>query len=425
MSADKTNDQRTEQTSGPLGGPVEKFDPGDAEYGPPDSSVRTALDLGDEDYDSLSVSVEGFRPDDAEPEYPAEEPLPWAPDLPVHLHGGAGAAAAGSDVGQTGGDDMLDGARQDVEAAYRDGSGAGIPANTPGSFESAARDWAARMVDEPHGKEVEFLPPTAAEGPVPREAPAASEATDGAPAPDVTDVVPVRGDEGRDAGELAVIDGARASLLDREKTGEVLGGDPIGRADQWHPQGQNDRGYQNDCALAATSSVLRDCGVDVSESDVVEMAVDLRLCDTQQSKPADNGGVADGKAVSELMKAKDVASHIEHPRDVEELARSVEDGHGVIALVEANELWGAAAEDSPTYYDEAGRAQVDHAVQVTGTTRDSSGELTGIVVNDTGNPNGAAQVVPLERWDACWGYTTSDHETVVTDRPTAAERSRR
>ena len=94
----------------------------------------------------------------------------------------------------------------------------------------------------------------------------------------------------------------------------------------------------------------------------------------------------------------------------------------MIAEVNAGELWDGRWESDAYEYNDQDQAKVNHVVQVTGTMRDSNGELTGFVVNDTGAPDGAGTVVPIETWNNCWTNTDRDHETVVTALPTSAER---
>lgn len=287
-------------------------------------------------------------------------------------------------------------ARAQVEAAYRMGdlraeindiyaSGEGPTPSTPEEYAQQAREW-AQTVDQP------------ADG---------RQLVD-APEPE----------------EQQVIDAAKADLRDRQDAGEILGGDPVGRADLWHQQGRNEPGYQQDCALASTAEVLQDCGVPAREDDVVKQAAAEGRCETRNSRPADNGGVRSMEDVASLLEENGVAAEVERPADEQSLAARVEDGHGVITAVNAGELWdGRYDVGAEAYgYDQDGRPAGNHAVVVTGTTRDAEGNLTGFVINDPGVPDGAGIDVPLDRWDRCWTQTDREHETVVTERPTSTER---
>lgn len=230
-------------------------------------------------------------------------------------------------------------------------------------------------------------------------------------------------DAGREDREHAVVTQAQADLRAREAAGERLGGEPVGRAELWGQQGNNTLGYENDCALAATSEVLRDCDVPRSEDDVVREAAAKRLCQTWNADPAENGGVRDAEPIRQLLVDNGVDARVVHPDTPEELARWVDQGHGVITEVNAGELWDGRWDAPHAYaYDALGRAEVNHAVHVTGTTTDESGRLTGFVINDTGVPDGAGTVVRRDVWERCWTDTDRQHETVVTTLPTRAER---
>lgn len=432
---------------------ADSFDEGDNDYESlPDYGEVDELDEGDADYASLP---DHGAPDDLDPELSYDtlpdhaadtstEPQPWAQGETIQLSNGDSPPAVSNapdgpevEAARAGVAEALDAgerqeaarvevreafdagerqqtARDAVDAAYAQAASDGVPPNSPEGFEAEAQRAIDEAPSDTGAKQVEFQDPTEASSPeaVPVEqgdVPQFAESPNEVHSPE----------------EQRVVDDAKSDLASREQAGEHLGGDPMGRADQWHQQGQNDLGYQQDCALASTSAVLRDCGVDASESDVVDQAASAGLCETGNANPADNGGVQDGEAISELLSENGVENRIENPQDVEELAAYVEQGHGVITEIDAEELWGTPTEYSPAYYDADGRSNVNHAVQVTGTVRDSSGELTGIVVNDTGSPDGAGTVVPTEKWDACWSNTNNDHETVVTSRPTSVERAGR
>ncbi len=313
-------------------------------------------------------------------------------------------------------------ARAQVEAAYE-----GATPNTSESFNAEAQQQAHALPDDAGGKQVEYKHPEPAKevpfiDPRDPDAAAVDEINDQVDPPVPTNQADVDSERFDDHARQEVIDAAKANLAERERNGEVLGGDPINRAEQWHKQGDNDRSYQQDCGLASTAAVLQNCGVEVTESAIVEQAVKENLCETEMPDPADNGG-SDGQAISQLLCNNGVDNTIENPQTPENLAAYVEEGKGVIAEVNADELRGTPQADA--YYDDEGRIEVDHAVQVTGTVRDAAGNLTGFVVNDTGSDDGAGQVVSMDQWAACWDNTSNDHETIVTSRPTSAERADR
>jgi hypothetical protein len=221
-----------------------------------------------------------------------------------------------------------------------------------------------------------------------------------------------------------VIAGAKAELTSRQAAGDKLGGDPIGRADQWHLQGADPQ-MQGTCGLASCADVLRDCGREVSENDIVHEAADSDRCVTD-ADPQYNGG-ANMDDISSLMSDHGVANEVLEPRTPAELAGYVEDGRGVITSVFADRLWGEAdgpsVEAAEQYSEnEQGQVSADHAVVVTGTVRNEAGTLTGFVINDHGDEEGAGRVVGLDDWNSCWTDVTGGHLTAVTVNPTSAER---
>ncbi len=411
------------------------------------AAARTAdvVGRGDLNYDSLPDPGAEVAPEPPDPNYEnlpdpgADAPMPWARDEAISLRVDTLREGSSDDpkvrlvhVPADGAPDSqrarVEEARKAVGEAYLQGGRGRIPENTPRQLEAGVQRSMDGLPSDTAAKEVEFEvrgPPNEVEFQDP---------TGGGPSaisPDWADgelpSIAVQTDrpmELHTPEEQRAVDAAKAELAAREREGEVLGGDPVARAEQWHEQGHNDRGYRQDCALAATAAVLRDCGVDASESDVVDQASSEGLCDTTQLNAAENGGVKDGRDIRELLTRNGVESAIENPQNAEELAVYVEEGQGVVTEIDADELWDAPpTPDSPGYYDADGRSHVNHAVQVTGTVRGISGELAGIVINDTGHPEGAGRVVPLEKWDACWSNTNNDHETVVTTRPTSVERA--
>ncbi|MGQ0631628.1 MAG: hypothetical protein ACT4P1_11330 [Sporichthyaceae bacterium] len=408
-------DRGVEAASGPLDSTThqDSYDEGDADYdAEPGRGEPSPVDEGDVDYDAWPDQGEPGPVDEGDAAY---ETLPdGATEHPEQ----AAQDAARAEVARV---FDIDEAREDVAAALAEGP----PSVTSAEYRDQAEAWAEQQSQDSAVKEVEFQGPAPAKE-VEFQGPAQTKEVEyydpgGAPT-DMPADAPAT--DVRDVQEQMVVADAKADLVARQDAGEVLGGDPVNRAELWHLQGQNDRAFQSDCALASTSEVLRDCGVDASESDVVDQAVERQLCVTDND-PARNGGVSDGRAVSELLNANGVESSVEYPPDSEALAARVEEGRGVITEVNSGELWGTSDSYRFSFLGDD-RAKVDHAVQVTGTVRDrDSGELTGFVVNDTGNPEGAANVIPLDTWDRCWTNTNRDHESVVTARSTDEERGTR
>jgi hypothetical protein len=200
----------------------------------------------------------------------------------------------------------------------------------------------------------------------------------------------------------------RQGLEALENQGYTLGGQPMDRVSDWHPQGWNDKGYEGTCGLVSVEGTARHAGTDTSESHVVDVAADKGLCETE-GDPEQQGGTNpwDRQAVLDEL---GVPSRIESDRTPEDLAQMVERNDGVIARVNAGELWGDDDHLGAPAPD--GRLRPNHAVSVTGTVR-KDGALDGFVVNDSGVPDGAGKFVPLDRWNMAWTDTFGGRELNV------------
>lgn len=336
--------------------------------------------------------------------------------------------------------ERLQEARESVDAAYAEAEGDGQPENTGEQFEVDAQRVIADSPSDTAEKQVEFVLPEPAKevefhepGPVKEvefDDSTGAESTDRFVGTDPIELgdasdQPERTAEVHSPQEQRVIDEAKLRLANLEEDGYILGGEPVKRAGQWHEQGQNDQHFQNDCGIAAVAATARDFGCDVSENDAVDAAVAQGLCEIDPTNErTDNGGTR-GQDRHELLESLGVDNTIEHPQSPAELAQCVENGHGVITALDAYEMWDVSPFDAPTYYDADGRSATNHAVQVTGTFRDSAGELAGFVINDTGSSDGAGKLITLDMWDACWTNTWKDHETLVTRRTTSVEKTGR
>jgi hypothetical protein len=181
----------------------------------------------------------------------------------------------------------------------------------------------------------------------------------------------------------------------------VVIGDPLGDAGNTHRQGQNDFEFEGTCGLVSCEDVLRQFGVDVSETDVVRHALQKGLCSVSEDPAKAGGTSAEGRV--EILRDFGVPAHLELRGDVQKLADNIERGHGVIAAVDAGVLW-----DDANYLAQDGGT--NHAVVVTGVAREpGTGALQGFYINDSGTGK-AAQFIDVklmqEAWAAPGGTTT-------------------
>jgi Peptidase_C39 like family len=163
-------------------------------------------------------------------------------------------------------------------------------------------------------------------------------------------------------------------------------GDVAGYADFNHKQGDNPQGFTEDCGLVSCSDVLNQFGIHVTEADVVGHAIQYGECNVIPGSPAGSGGTSPADQ-ARLLTDYGVPAHCESNQSIEQLATAIEQGHGVIASVNAGVLW-----DQPQYVQGGGN---NHAVTVTGVARDlGTGAIQGFYINDSGTGQ-SAEFVPV------------------------------
>lgn len=194
----------------------------------------------------------------------------------------------------------------------------------------------------------------------------------------------------------------------------VVFGDVEGCKEFNHTQGDNPFGFTGTCGLVSCEGVLRQFGIEVTEADVVQYAMERGYCSYDWSWPPELCGGTSQFTQAEILEELGVPAHVEFLSSQERLADLLERGHSVIIEVNAGELW-----------DQAGAwdgGRVNHAVVVTGTARDpSNGALLGFFVNDSGgSPPASGRFIPAEQMSEMWdqahdGLTGAGASCVVTD----------
>lgn len=175
----------------------------------------------------------------------------------------------------------------------------------------------------------------------------------------------------------------------------VIVGDPVHDMGFWHEQQSDDT-----CAIAAQDFVIESLtGRDVSERELFLEA-------------ERNGWYVPGEGTTSADMDRLVASYgipvEEHALgSIGELETDLAEGDKVIVGVNGEELWQL---DPPGAFPAP-----DHAVEVIGVVDTPSGEM--VVLNDSGTPDGAGEMVPLERFLDAW---STSEDLVVDAGPGAA-----
>lgn len=178
---------------------------------------------------------------------------------------------------------------------------------------------------------------------------------------------------------------------------------------------QGDNSYQAEgcCGINSSANVLTQCGLEgMTEEYLVGYAIDNDLCHYGFGvEPGDAGGTR-GIDQRDLIEAHGVdtkiyLSSIPETGSVEALAARFESGRAGLINLNSGYLW-----DDPDY---VGNGAANHAVTMTGTVRDcETGELLGITICDSGNPN-PCLFVSVEKMKLC--YEQAGGSAVFTTDP--------
>ena len=176
--------------------------------------------------------------------------------------------------------------------------------------------------------------------------------------------------------------------------------------------------FSDNCAVCAETSIIN------------QFFPDLEL--DQESAAyisASNGWYVPGEGTSpdvvgNLMEHFGIETHTVSNATVEQLAMELQQGHGVVVGIRADELWesGPLAElkdalceiyglDNSTYQP------ANHAITVTGIDM-SDPENPMVIINDSGVPDGAGASYPLDKFLDAW--KNSDFQYVATNDPIPA-----
>ncbi|WP_458683392.1 C39 family peptidase [Prescottella equi] len=152
------------------------------------------------------------------------------------------------------------------------------------------------------------------------------------------------------------------------------------------------------CGPSSAAQVVSEyTGLDISDpQQLVDRALELGLFV--------GGDPANGMTITSLevlLEDQGVPCHVESS-SVDDLAAKLDDGYGVIAMVDSGELWTPA--DEIVEDDTA-----DHVLVVAGIDTDR-----GVVtLSDPGNPNGNGLEVPIAQFEGAWA--DSGHTMLVAD----------
>lgn len=161
-------------------------------------------------------------------------------------------------------------------------------------------------------------------------------------------------------------------------------GNPQNAMEEWEYQGDTGR-----CALYAQKFVIEE--LTDTEIDMEELA---KLAE-------ENGWFSEegGTPMLNMDKVLDyygIENDMSFHNDISDIEECLESGGKIIVAVDADEIWYGEQDDLFTPGDGA-----NHAVEVIGIDRTNPDDAM-VILNDSGNPNGCGELVPLETFLDAW-----------------------
>lgn len=156
------------------------------------------------------------------------------------------------------------------------------------------------------------------------------------------------------------------------------------------------QGYDDTCAIKSQQLILKTFGIDISEADLRQEAIDLNIY---------NGGTLP-EDVGVLLNEHGVSTHTIHGAHVFDLVNELAQGHKVIVGVDSGELWHNNWIDQIVEDSTADHALVVSAIDTTDPNN------TQVILTDPGTGQPAATYSLAEFMDA---WQDSNYFMVATD----------
>ena len=175
----------------------------------------------------------------------------------------------------------------------------------------------------------------------------------------------------------------------------------------WEPQH-----WADNCAVEAERVIINQFGHNLTQ----EQAMSISAAHNWYH-PGEGTSPAD---IGHMMTLHGIGNHHNADADISDLARELQQGHGVIVGVKSGELWenNSLFDDLKEFLcdtfglDKGSWNPADHAVVVTGIDM-SDPSNPQVIINDSGHPNGQSATYPLDKFMGAWEnsgfcYTATD-----------------
>lgn len=172
-----------------------------------------------------------------------------------------------------------------------------------------------------------------------------------------------------------------------------------------YAQGDNPYQAYGNCVLVSISNLLRRTGMDVTENDITQYAIENGICGYDIWNPPEENGAMTSEGAVDILAHYGIESDFydSSEMDLETLADAVDCGKGTLIFVNSGNLWGV--DDGSTFL--FGKPEANHCITLTGIARDAySGEIAGVYIADSGR---------WEPGDVCRYLTKEEFDEVYTN----------
>ncbi len=162
----------------------------------------------------------------------------------------------------------------------------------------------------------------------------------------------------------------------------------------------------NNCGVETSRLIVnRSTGANLTQEGLLNSAMGSGIATQVPGNLFASGGTNPAGRAS-ILAQNNVPAHLES-RNMTNLQHSVMRGRGNIVTVDSSTLWSNGAAPPSTG---------DHVVNVTGLEYDDNGDITNVIITDTGTGQ-CQQSVPLNVWNQATDPVIGNWKTVVTDSP--------
>lgn len=165
---------------------------------------------------------------------------------------------------------------------------------------------------------------------------------------------------------------------------EAVSGNPEDAIDHWEFQGDTQR-----CTVYSQMSVIEQItGTELDPDELSAFAVENGWLDEENGASLED--------MNKLIESYGIETETSFDNDISDLESTLEDGNKAIVCIDADEIWYGENDDMYIPNDSP-----NHAVEVIGIDR-SDPENPMVILNDSGVPEGAGEMVPLDVFEDAW-----------------------